>query len=135
MKGIVVCYFGNELIEDDRLAIDVANELKKYFWDKIEFKYCFSPEEITKVRAKKVIIMDVSPNVDTVVLTNEERIKQRMITSLHDFDLNFYLKLAKKIGSIKHVDIILLPTKTKDIKAVVERVKSILEKIYLKEMS
>jgi len=106
----VVLYFGNELIPEDRLAIEIANELKRLVKG-YEFYHCLSPEELIRfVDYDKIVLLDVSPNIAKVVKTsNLNLIKKRKLTSLHDFDLNFFLNLLKKLGKTTNIDIIVVP--------------------------
>ncbi len=112
--NVAVLYFGNELIPEDRFAIEVVKEMKKKS-PKIDFIHCKSPEEILNYKNyKKIFIIDVSPNVDDVTVVEDiNMLKKRGLFSLHDFDLNFFLKLMEKMGNfkIKDIKIIALPIK------------------------
>jgi Ni,Fe-hydrogenase maturation factor len=105
-KKTIVLYFGNELIPEDRLAIEVVGQLKDTF-PKIDFIHCHSPEDILNYKDyKKIVIVDVSPNVDDLtVVENLDALKKRDLFTLHDFDLNFFLKLAEKTGDLKTKDV------------------------------
>jgi len=46
-----VLYFGNELVPEDRAAIEAVERIKKFF-PKTEFIHCLSPEEILLFRSR-----------------------------------------------------------------------------------
>ena len=57
-------------------------------------------------------MLDVSPNIKGVVeIKDLNFIKERKMVSLHDFDLNFFLNLMKKLGKVKNITIIVIPLK------------------------
>ncbi len=100
--------FGNEFLEYDSLAKVIADEIKI---KDIEFIKCNSPEDIF-LEEEKIIILDVVEEIKEVVLIDDiDQLKDNQITSLHDFDLSFFLKLKKELGEIKEVKIIGIPMK------------------------
>ena len=109
MKSAIL-YFGNELIPEDRLAIKVVEELKGTL-PGFEFVHCHSPDTILDYKDHaKVIIVDVSPNVEEITVVKDmTSLKERELFTLHDLDLNFFLKLMEKLGNIKSIEIIALP--------------------------
>lgn len=102
--------FGNPLVEKDSLALKLLPKLKKDFHD-IEFKE-FDPTENleSEIENGKLFILDVVEGIDEVRLIKDigklEIIKS---CSMHDFDLAYNLKLLKKIGKLKEVEIIGVP--------------------------
>lgn len=112
-KKLIVLYFGNKLIPEDRFAIDIIDSIKSKFPDDI-FVNPSSPEEINYYSEyENIIIVDVSPDVDDIfVFKDIDMLKKRKLFSLHDFDLNFFLRLAEKIGYIdtEKIEIFALPT-------------------------
>jgi Ni,Fe-hydrogenase maturation factor len=108
----IILYFGNELIPEDKIAIDIVEEISGRLPD-IEAVHCQSPEEVTRYKDyHEVFIVDVSPDVDDVVVVESlKSLKKRELFSLHDFDLNFFLRLMDKLGGLGNIKIIALPEK------------------------
>lgn len=100
----ILC-FGNEFVKGDKLAVELAGELKV---EGFEFVQCDSPERILDY--DDVLVMDVA-DVDKVMLVDDAgRITSNPAT-MHDLDLGFFLKLAKQFGKPKSIKIIALPKK------------------------
>jgi len=98
--------FGNEFLEYDSLAKEMADEIKI---PDIEFKKCCSPEDIF-LEEDKIIILDVVEGIkDVILIDNIDQLKDNQISTLHDFDLSFFLKLKKELGELKEVKIIGIP--------------------------
>lgn len=97
----VLC-FGNEFVEEDSLAKQLADELKV---DGVEFVKCDSLEGING----DIIILDVVKGLKDVRLIPLNKIKDFHPVSMHDFDLGTELKLRKTIGEISDVTIIGIP--------------------------
>jgi len=107
MKFLV---FGNELVEQDSLALKLIPKLKEEFSD-IEFKG-FDPTENLEAEIEngKLHIIDVVQGIDKViVITDLQQLKQDKVYSMHDFDLGFNLKILEKIDKLKEIEIIGLP--------------------------
>ena len=107
MKFLV---FGNPLVEKDNLALKLLPKLKKEF-PEIEFKE-FDPTENleAEIENKKLFIIDVVEGIEKVVIINNiDKVELIKSCSMHDFDLAYNLKLLKKIGKLKEVEIIGLP--------------------------
>ena len=104
---IVYC-FGNEFLEYDSLAKQIADEIKI---EGIELLKCDSLEEIFESKGD-IVILDVVDKIDKVIeIDDVEKLDNEMVGSLHDFDLGFFLKLMKKMDQIKEVKIIGIPMK------------------------
>ena len=100
--------FGNEFLEEDSLAKELADTISI---SGIEFIKCNDPSEIV-LDSGEIIILDVVEGIDEVILIdNIDQLKDNEIMSLHDFDLSFFLKLMKETGQIKKVKIIGIPMK------------------------
>lgn len=110
------------------MAIEVVKAMKKPA--KIDFIHCKSPEEILNYKNhEEIFILDISPDVEDVTLIEDMgMLKKRKMFTLHDFDLNFFLKLMKRLGSLRSIKIIALPAKDKgvDRKAIAEKVLEII---------
>ena len=97
----ILC-FGNEYLEDDSLAKQLADELKV---DGAEFIKCDSLDGIKG----DVVILDVVKGLKDVKLIPLDKVKDFHPVSMHDFDLGTELKLRKSIGEIQKVTIIGIP--------------------------
>lgn len=94
--------FGNEFIEQDSLAKNLADELVV---DGVDFVKCDSLDGING----DVVILDVVKGLNDVRLIPLDKIKDFHPVSMHDFDLGTELKLRKSIGEINDVTIIGIP--------------------------
>ena len=103
-----VFYFGNELIPEDTRAVELVKKISEKM-PEINFIHCSSPEEIFKFDEKEIIILDVASEIKKpVVIDNLDMLKDRKITTLHDFDLTFFLKIFSKFNRIK-IKIVAIP--------------------------
>ncbi len=102
----ILC-FGNPHLDQDSLAVRLADELKiKGF----QFKKCARPEELLENTEPEIIIMDVVKGLSKVdIITDIDEFRLNKIITLHDMDLGFILKLLKETGQIEQVKIIGLP--------------------------
>jgi len=104
MKKIFV--FGNPLVEEDSLALKVAENLKGKIKG-LRFKAVESLEEIGE---KSFCIMDVAKGIKEVQLIEDlELLGTKQPVSLHDFDLAMELKVLRKLGKLGKVRIIAIP--------------------------
>ncbi len=124
--------FGNPLVEKDNLALKLLPKLKEQFPD-IEFKEIEPTENLeAEIENKKLRILDVVEGIENVmVINNLNKLNIIKSCSMHDFDLAYNLKLLKKIGKLKEVEIIGVPMGIGEGKAF-EEVKKVLEKIVKK---
>lgn len=106
-----ILVFGNLMVEEDNLALKLIPKLKQKFLD-IEFKE-FDPTESleNEIEDKKLIILDMAVGIDEIKVLNFSDIDKLEVsgTGMHDFDLNYNLKLLKKMDLIDDVKIIALP--------------------------
>lgn len=106
MKNIYV--FGNPYLEQDNLGLEVAKWLPPQF----QPKYCKSPDDLLQATESELVILDVVRNIDKPILISKiEDLKTRKLTSLHDFDVGFFLHLMQQTGLAKHIKIIGVPQK------------------------
>lgn len=117
MKKILV--FGNMLVKEDSLALEVANNLRKEF-KSVEFKELDALEEIQN-QGKNPIILDVVKGIgNVIIIENLDQLNSSTIYTMHDFDLAMNLKLLKKLGFIESVKIIGIPINYNKEKAIKE---------------
>ena len=94
--------FGNPLLEEDSIALKVAEELRK----KKEFKE-FSFGEIESLSDLKeipseIVILDCAEGIEKIETISDLRhLQAEKKISLHDFDLGTELLLLEKIGKLK----------------------------------
>lgn len=98
--------FGNPMMKDDTLAVRVAESIKNNF-PEIEFIHLDPNEEIN---GNEVFILDVAKGIKKISIINDlDKLEIGKKVSLHDYDVAFSLKLMKKVGMIKKVNIIAIP--------------------------
>lgn len=101
----VLC-FGNEYVKEDSLAKEIADELKI---EGVTFSKCDNLNDVLDQKGE-IFILDVAKGITEIkVFDDIDKINTNSITSLHDFDLGYFLKLMKEIGRIKQIKIIALP--------------------------
>lgn len=101
----VLC-FGNEYIDSDSLPKQLADELKI---EGVEFIKCDNLNDLLE-REGEIYILDVAKGINEIkVFDDINKLNTKSITSLHDFDLGYFLKLMKAIGKIEKIDIIAIP--------------------------
>ena len=105
MDKKVFC-FGNEFIEGDKAALELADHLRDNNTQGFEFIKCDSPEQL---EGNSPIILDVVKGIDKPMLFNIGKLQENKMFSLHDFDLGFNLQLMQEMGTIKNADIIGIP--------------------------
>ncbi len=97
MKRQKIYAFGNEFVEQDSLAKEIASSLMFRSYDVV---FANSPDVLFD--EKFAIILDVAKNISApVVLNKAEQLQTRKIFSLHDFDLANYIKLISDLHNFK----------------------------------
>ncbi|MEK6979703.1 MAG: hypothetical protein AABW86_05755 [Candidatus Micrarchaeota archaeon] len=108
-----ILVFGNALVKKDSLALSVAHALEhdaELRGKGIEFVE-FDTAENLEDEGPDITILDVASGIKKVTeLTDMDRLEKSPSYSMHDFDLAVTLKLLKKIGKIKTVRIIAIPS-------------------------
>jgi Ni,Fe-hydrogenase maturation factor len=101
--------FGNPLISKDSVALKVLPELRAEF-PEIEFIE-FDTAELLEEFGDDLIILDSVVGIQKVQMFNGiDSFVESPRYSLHDFDLPIYLKLLNKLGKLKKVRIIGVPS-------------------------
>ncbi len=105
-----ILVFGNPLVEKDNLVLKLISKLREKFPD-IEFKEFDPTENLEKeIENGKLFILDVAEEIKKVkIIKDIEKLEFIKSCSMHDFDLAYNLKLLKKIGKLKEVEIIIVP--------------------------
>ena len=117
---IKLLYFGNPYIEKDNLAIKTAEKLKKEF-PEINFLHVQDTFQLLDLDLSDAILLDVVQSIKEVSVINQNEITSGRISTTHDFDLGFFLKLTNK-----KIKIIGIP-QFYDENLAFDKVKSILE--------
>ncbi|MCA9478472.1 MAG: hypothetical protein KC535_04975 [Nanoarchaeota archaeon] len=117
---LVFC-FGNELVKEDSLAPELADELEI---EGYKFVKLTRPEQLLEEKGH-LFLLDVVKGITKVQKLSIEDLKEKQINTLHDFDLQFFLQLMKKIGTLKEVTILGLPMDAEK-EAVKEELKGVL---------
>ncbi len=102
MKFLV---FGNPLVKEDSIALQVAQKLR----GKFEFRIIDAAEDMEQ-EGKNLVILDAAEGIEKVTLLDGiGMLETGKIYSMHDFDIALMLKLLKKIGKMESVKIIAIP--------------------------
>ncbi len=107
-----ILVFGNPLVEEDRLPLELMEELKKEF-PQIDFKEFDAAEDLQEEGKELNIIDAVAEIKEAIVITDIESLKTNKIFSLHDFDLAYTLKLLKKMKMVDKIRIFGIPMHAK----------------------
>jgi Ni,Fe-hydrogenase maturation factor len=120
--------FGNPYLDEDNLALQVADLIVKDRIKGLEVVKCVSPDEILSYTDKDFFILDVAAGLDKVTLIDDiDKLKSGNMVSLHDFDLGFFLKLMKETGKLDKVRIICIPQKG-NVEEIKEKVVALLRR-------
>jgi Ni,Fe-hydrogenase maturation factor len=125
--------FGNEDLEIDNPALEIANKLKNKIKD-INFVIVKPNEDLPFIDGEENFIMDVVEDLNEIKIVEDNNIEKILLSprnTTHDFDLAFQLKYLKKIGKIGKVTIIGIPQKKK---VDYEIFQSILRKLVAQDM-
>lgn len=117
-----ILVFGNPHVEDDALAVEIAQELKI-----AGVKWQITDNLNDLLEPDFDAILDVGKGIPHVVLLDEiEKLKEHNMVSLHDYDVTFFLKLHKALGNLEKIKIIAIPMGYDKKQAKIE-IKSILK--------
>jgi Ni,Fe-hydrogenase maturation factor len=105
----VIFVAGNPLIEQDSLALQVAEKLKGKIRG-IEFREIESLDALQEKEKQNLCIMDVAAGIKKVeLIENPAQLHTAQPISSHDFDLAMQLKILQKLGKLGKVKIIAIP--------------------------
>lgn len=126
MKKIYI--LGNPLTEKDSLPLKLLPQLRNLF-PEINFQHLDPTENFPE--EENLVLIDSVVGIDKVrvlSLGDLDKVELSPQCSVHDFDLGFQLKLMKKLGKLKDVNIVGVPFDYGEEKAV-EEIKEILMKL------
>jgi Ni,Fe-hydrogenase maturation factor len=113
-----VYVLGNLLVEADSLPIKILPKLKSSILN-VNFIELDPTENLPQ--EDHLVIIDTILGIDKItILKDINKIESQKLCSLHDCDLGFNLKLMKKMGKIKDVTIIGVPSNHEEAKAIKE---------------
>lgn len=95
---------------NDKQAWIVADKLK-HEMPEMEIIKTSNVEDILDAD-EELIIIDAVRGIKKPCLLGIDDLKDRRISTLHDFDVGFFLKLMKRAGKLKKIKIIGIPMKT-----------------------
>lgn len=119
-----VLVFGNRALKEDNAALELLSFLQESI-PEIEFREC-DPNELPVL--EELNVLDVANVRAPRLLTNVDKIQPTKTLSLHGFDLALTLKLLKKTGRIKRVNVFCIPQKmtSKDKEDLVDLIRATL---------
>jgi len=123
-----VYVLGNPVVPSDGLPLKIVSKLQKRL-PKFSFVHFDPTEEINLETQQELILIDTVIGIKQV--TKFDNLKKFLLSprvSVHDFDLSVSLRLLEKLGKIKKVTIIGMPTKGK-LPAIISQVENILKSI------
>jgi len=100
--------FGNDHVEKDTKAIEVARKLEDTI-EGISFVFVKLNEDVPFANERHVVILDTVEGIQDVALVDRDRIDGLLLSprgSVHDFDLAFQLRYLKKLNKLGEVTII-----------------------------
>ncbi|HKG77970.1 MAG TPA: hypothetical protein VKA78_01095 [Pyrinomonadaceae bacterium] len=103
--------FGNDHVEKDTKAIEVARKLEDTI-EGISFVFVKLNEDVPFANERHVVILDTVEGIQDVALVDRDRIDGLLLSprgSVHDFDLAFQLRYLKKLNKLGEVTIIGIP--------------------------
>jgi Ni,Fe-hydrogenase maturation factor len=103
--------FGNDHVEKDTKAIEVARKLEDTR-EGISFVFVKPNEDVPFANERRVVILDTVEGIQDVALVDRDRIDGLLLSprgSVHDFDLAFQLRYLKKLNKLGEVTIIGIP--------------------------
>ena len=128
-----VYVFGNEYVEEDKRAIEVARDLEDTV-EGISFVLVDPNEDVPFVDEPQVVVLDTVQGIRDVALLEGVGIDGLLLSprgSVHDFDLAFQLRYLKKLSKLGKLTVIGIPQKGK---LDYLRIKSILRKLVAQDM-
>jgi len=123
-----VYVLGNPVVPSDGLPLKIVSKLQKRL-PEFSFVHFDPTEEINLETQQELILIDTVIGIKQVTkFDNLEKFLLSPRVSAHDFDLSVSLRLLEKLGKIKKVTIIGMPTEGK-LPAIISQVENILKSI------
>lgn len=93
---ILLCY-GNEFLKEDSLAAEIADSIKIPGF--LVIKSC-RVDDVLQYPGSEMFIVDVVENLKNVRFITIDELEAGTISTLHDFDLGFFLSLISKLQKL-----------------------------------
>lgn len=106
--------FGSRAAQGDSLAFEVAEKISASGAAGVEFTEARSVDDVLEAAdgGRNVFILDVAKGLRgnrVEIIDDFELLKEKKLTSLHDFDVGFFLRLLAAAGEAPRVKIIAIP--------------------------
>ncbi|MDP7141304.1 MAG: hypothetical protein QF362_01770 [Candidatus Woesearchaeota archaeon] len=107
MKYLILT-FGNEFHKENNPAIKLSEELEIEGFDSMR---CYDPGDLFKFQNYETIyIVEVVKDIEKVeVIKDIETLKKQRVYSMHDINIDFFVKSLKELGELKELVIIGIP--------------------------
>jgi hypothetical protein len=89
-----IYYFGNPYLEQDNLAVKVSQAIKNEFPD-VQFIHITNTFQLLDLNLDNSLLFDVA-EVPKPMFISTDKVIPPSLTTTHDFDLGFFLKLIEK---------------------------------------
>ena len=113
-KSNLIYIFGNALLPEDSLPLQLLPDLRKSF-PNIEFIHSDPNEDFPPEGEKNPVIIDAVAGINEPMIIDVSDLKsiEKTPVSPHDYDLLFHLLLLKKLNKINNAVIYGLPQRYK----------------------
>lgn len=134
MKTIVLA-FGNPLVKEDRLALDVCRKLRKNAALRgkgIRFVECSRPERLLEYAkpGNKVFVLDVAKGIRSVAFVDVSKLRLQKSVSAHGIGVESFLKLCWRAGFLgENIKVIGVPFAMKDARKAAEKTSHLISGI------
>lgn len=125
--------FGNEYVEEDKRAIDVAREMEGTI-EGVSFVFVEPNEDVPFLNERRVVILDAVQGIQDVAVLAGDRLDGLIPSprgSAHDYDLAFQLRYLKKLNKLGEVTVVGVPQEGE---VDYLRIQSILRKLVAQDM-
>ncbi len=114
-----VLVFGNPLVQKDSLVLRLLPKLRKALPGTGFVELDGTEAEEIAEYGPDLIILDAAEGIgEPAIITDLDKLELPKVRSMHDFDLAWNLKLLMKVGKIKSVKIVAVPTGLSEKKAI-----------------
>lgn len=119
----IIYLVGNPLVDEDAMPLKLCSQLREAFPD-IDFRE-FDPTENLPEDSEELLIIDTILGIkEPMTFDDIDDFSSQKTYSMHDFDLGWVLKLYKKLGMVKKINIIGVPPEG-DLDAIFKVVKKL----------
>tara|TARA_B100000315_G_C14407240_1_gene509305 strand:- start:200 stop:574 length:375 start_codon:yes stop_codon:yes gene_type:complete len=107
MKSLILA-FGNEYNKENNPAIKLLEGLEIEGVDSMK---CYDSGDLFKFQDyEKIYVVEVIKDIERVEVINDvETLKKQRVYSMHDVNIDFFVKSLKQLGQLKELMIIGIP--------------------------